>query len=335
MYCTTIDKIEIEPNILSLYVDDSLGICTQGEIKYKLFLESLNGVWPTVEFESTRENDKREIVFLDLKIKILEDYSITYEFYQKPTHCGRYLNYLLHTPEQTKINIVISEARRIIRNCALKEDAFKHLENFRVQLLNSEYPINFINKYITHAIENPIPLQKTNDEFKNCYFLSIPFINEPFTRLIKKHVKASKLNIKVIVKPGISIKNIVKPSKPKCQCEPCNNNFPCNSRDMVYQATCKFCKEKYQGATGRPGSHRFKEHEASVRRENTATTLGKHILEEHAEVDSYDDRKIENYYEFKILRHCKDTLEAFLAEDLYIKRDRPKVNNNQGNGFTF
>ena len=104
---------------------------------------------------------------------------------------------------------------------------------------------------------------------------------------------------------------------------------------MVYQATCKFCKEKYQGATGRPGSHKFKEHEASVRRENTATTLGKHILEEHAEVDSYDDRKIENYYEFKILRHCKYTFEAFLTEDLFIKRDRPKVNNNQGNGFTF
>ena len=151
MYCTTIEKIKIEPNALSLYVDDSFGIWTQGEERYNWLLDTLNEIWPTVEFESTRENEKREVVFLDVKIKILEDQNLTYEFHQKPTHCGKYLNYMSHTPEQTKINIVISEARRIIKNCALRNDAFKHLENFRLQLLNSEYPINFINKYITFA----------------------------------------------------------------------------------------------------------------------------------------------------------------------------------------
>ena len=104
---------------------------------------------------------------------------------------------------------------------------------------------------------------------------------------------------------------------------------------MVYQAICKHCKQKYQGATGRPGGLRFKEHEASVRRENTATSLGKHILEEHELVDSYDDRKIENYYDFSILKYCKDTMEAFLAEDIFIKTDKPRINNMQGNGFTF
>ena len=48
MYCTTNEKIEIEPNALSLYVDDSFGIWTQGEERYNLLLDTLYEIWPTV-----------------------------------------------------------------------------------------------------------------------------------------------------------------------------------------------------------------------------------------------------------------------------------------------
>ena len=104
---------------------------------------------------------------------------------------------------------------------------------------------------------------------------------------------------------------------------------------MVYQAKCKYCKETYVGATGRPGVHRYKEHSASVRRENDATSIGKHILDKHPQIYSYEVRDIQNYYDFSILRHCKDSLEAFLSEDILIKTKHPAVNNNMGNGFTF
>ena len=104
---------------------------------------------------------------------------------------------------------------------------------------------------------------------------------------------------------------------------------------MVYKATCKHCNESYLGATGRPGGQRYKEHAASVRRENDATSIGKHILEKHPQIDSYEVRDINNYYEFWILKYCKDTLEVFLSEDILIKTHKPTINNMMGNGFTF
>ena len=337
MYMTAIEIEKVLPGCLSLYVDDSIGIWTESLQKYQQFISTLNNTWPTVEFESTLEDSNREIVFLDIKIKIEEEYNITYEFHQKPTHCNRYLDYLSHTPEQTKINIVLSEARRIINNCSHIEKSYPHLEKLRKHLINSNYPTQLINKYITMAIENPIPKikSKAKDEYKNSYLIRIPYMNEPFTRIVKKHVKKSKLNIKVVVKAAMSIKRKVTSSPSNCKCQSCKNKFPCTSRDMVYQATCKFCKESYLGATGRMGDQRFKEHEASVRRENDASSIGKHILDKHSQIDSYEVRDINNYYEFSILKHCKDTFEAFLSEDILIKTKKPAINNMTGNGFTF
>ena len=264
-----------------------------------------------------------------------EDNTMSYEFYQKPTHSNRYLDYLSHTPEQTKINIIISEARRIINNCSLREKAFPHLENLRQHLLNSNYPIRIINKYITLALDTPRPTPNLNKEYSNCFFLRIPYVNESFTRIIKKHAKASNLNIKVVVKAGINIKDKVTSNPSNCNCLSCKNNFPCTARDMVYKAKCKHCNESYIGATGRPGKQRFKEHAASVRRENDATSIGKHVLEKHPEIDLYETRDISNYFEFSILKHCKDTLQTFLSEDILIKTQKPLINNAMGNGFTF
>ena len=255
MYMTAIEIEKVLPGCLSLYVDDSIGIWTESLQKYQQFISTLNNTWPTVEFESTLEDSNREIVFLDIKIKIEEEYNITYEFHQKPTHCNRYLDYLSHTPEQTKINIVLSEARRIINNCSHIEKSYPHLEKLRKHLINSNYPTQLINKYITMAIENPIPKikSKAKDEYKNSYLIRIPYMNEPFTRIVKKHVKKSKLNIKVVVKAAMSIKRKVTSSPSNCKCQSCKNKFPCTSRDMVYQATCKFCKESYLGGHGKDG----------------------------------------------------------------------------------
>ena len=187
------------------------------------------------------------------------------------------------------------------------------------------------------AMENPIPKFKDKNDYKDSYLMRIPYVSEPFTRIVRKHVRDSNINIKVVVKAGKNIKKSVQSSPSICKCQPCINNFPCTSRDMVYQATCKICKESYVGATGRTGDQRFKEHAASVRRENEATSIGKHILEKHSltQMDADNTKDINNYYKFKILKYCKDTMETFLSEDILIKSKNPAINLNMGNGFTF
>lgn len=245
---------------------------------------------------------------------------------------------------QTKINIVISESRRIIKNCSKIETAHSHLHKFRTQLQNSGYPTEFINTHMTTAIENPIPPPKnkkdTNDKEKeNQFILKLPYVSEPFTRIIKKHVKKSGIKAKVVVSSGTTIKKMtLKPLK-KCPCESCKNGIPCTLRDFVYHATCIKCNKnktenncEYIGVSGCPGKKRYEEHEQSVRCKNDRTSIGQHILQKHKRITN---PKIDKLFKFKILKNCRDTLEAYLAEDHYIKDCKPTMNNNFGNGFTF
>ena len=342
MYILAIDKTKSDPKDLSLYLDDSYGIWKEGKEKYDNFVNSLNSIWPTVQFESTIQDENKTIIFLDLKIKIENDLTLSHEFYQKPTHSGKFLNFTSHTPMQTKINIVVSESRRILKNCSKKEKAYEYLHKFRTQLLNSDYPIEFINTHITTALENPVPTPKNNNSQSTLdekqYILKCPYVSEPFTRIIKKHVKKSGINAKVVVSSGTTLKKMsLKPSQ-KCTCSSCNNGIPCTMRDFVYEATCIKCNKneeyngKYIGVSGRPGNKRYEEHSQSVRSKNDRTSIGQHVLQKHKRIRN---PKIENIFKFKVLKNCKDTLQAFLAEDHYIKELKPSLNNNFGNGFSY
>ena len=100
------------------------------ESAFNLYRGALNSVFPgDVKFTSERECENK-IVFLALKvIRTLEDFQ--YDFYQKPTHSGKYEDFYSHSPQKTKLNIIITETRRIIRNCSKEEFIWEHLEKLR------------------------------------------------------------------------------------------------------------------------------------------------------------------------------------------------------------
>ena len=138
-YLTAKVMSPIDPTHTSTYVDDAW-ILWQGSIEsFLAFKELLNSVWDSLNFtHELPENDA--ISFLDTKIK-LRGTELVYEFYQKTTHSGRYLDYESHCSMITKTNIIRSEARRILQNCKYRDSANKHLEALMDNLVSkSGYP---------------------------------------------------------------------------------------------------------------------------------------------------------------------------------------------------
>ena len=143
----------------------------------------------------------------------------------------------------------------------------------------------------------------------------------------------SGFNIRVVTTPGTSVKALLDRGTVDvhdCGCE--------IHQYFVYEAICEHCGGRYLGASARPASERLKEHEASVRLQNSRTTLGEHILTEHppSTAPIKGKRDYDNFfghYKFRILRKCRDTLESFIYEGLDIARLQPELNVMKCNGF--
>ena len=171
IYKEAIKLTKKEPEGLSLYMDDSWGIWDDSKEEFQKFVDALNSIFLNKvifipELGEISDN-KVTITFLDLKIKLDSNGILDYEFYQKPTASGRYLHYNSHNPMKTKINIVRTEAIRRIENCKNIDDAYKHLDSLKQQLINCQYPSNFIDEHITKALRSSINKDKNTPRPKH------------------------------------------------------------------------------------------------------------------------------------------------------------------------
>ena len=176
------------------------------------------------------------------------------------------------------------------------------------------------------------------------FVYSIPYINEGFTRKVKAGLKEIGINARIVPIPGKSLKSIIK-SKPtnECKCFLCLNDIPCNEKNIVYEATCQHCKEKYIGATSRPAHIRISEHEHAIRLKNKRTTLGQHFQShfpkspdtniQKSKRSKPNFEKLWEHFTFKKAAKGKDIMDLFIKEGLVISRTKPKVNNMMGNGL--
>ena len=146
-----------------------------------------------------------------------------------------------------------------------------------------------------------------------------------------------------MVKPGQELKQLIKKKQSThCNCLLCKNNITCHTKNVVYRATCKHCKEKYIGCSQRPINIRLREHGGSIRKRDDRSTLATHIKEKHPRNQSrnntrgtaeLDHQYLLKNYDMAIIGKQRDQLGAFLLEGLKIKKERPLVNGMTGNGF--
>ena len=307
------------------------------------FKDNLNSIWPN-EMMFTHELEKDgKINFLDVTISLCpinDTYEV--EFYQKPTHSGKYLDFKSHCPISTKINIIKSEARRIVQNCTKMEKAWPHLEKLKQNLIASNYPPKLVISNILNTVHNN-GISKNSTKPSYDYVYSIPFVNEALTIKIKNEISKLGINARVVPLPGKSLQKLIKGNKVNsCSCILCEIGIKCNEQNIVYQAKCLTCKESYIGATGRFAKDRIGEHEQSIRCRNNRSTLGQHIQTHGPETRARgiqkrsrkpDLKKMLKLYEFSKIAKGKDVLEVFIKESFAIASKRPGLNNMLGNGF--
>ena len=341
----------LQPEFLVTYVDDAWLYWASSQEDFERYKEALNSVWPSVNFTCEMPASGK-LNFLDLTIEVRKTGEITHQHYQKPTASGRYLHHDAHCSLVTKTNIIRSETRRIIRNCKYKEESWPHLETLKQNLVEkSGYPTKIVTTHMLQAMEQmqkgctessisqkpPTPSESPN------YVLKIPYINEGFTRKVSSTVKKAGINARIVTQAGRSVKSLIREkTKNTCECELCKSGNDCSTSHFVYQADCNQCGDQYIGASRRPLKNRLQEHESSFRLNNSRTTLGQqaseHRMENNEEyrpkAGTRDFEKFLEYYDFNIVKKCKDTLETFINEGMLISINKPKLNNMLRNGFT-
>ena len=97
----------------------------------------------------------------------------------------------------------------------------------------------------------------------------------------------------------------------------------CTTKNVVYELTCSHCGDTYIGETSRPVRLRYNEHRRNGINGEEDTPLGEHALQKHPEMDLHDISVTA-----KILRVCKDEADRRIAESIFIRDARPKINDN-------
>ena len=303
---------------------------------------ALNSVFPgEVKFTSERECNNK-LVFLALKvIRTLEDFQ--YNFYQKPTHSGKYADYYSHCPQKTKINIIITETRRIIRNCSKVDYIWEHMEQLRHNFIRSNYPAILVSKIISSEISSHIKGNNAPKKAKKNYdfVFKIPYVNEGFTRIVQSKLQELDINARVVAIAGMSLEQLFRPPKINaCTCELCSMGIWCSAKHLIYEAMCRMCHKCYNGVCNRPSECRLMEHERSTRLNDHSTALGKHMMEHIINGDPIpiytkkpDIKNLLEAYSIKILDKGTDCIDAYIREGLQILKNKPELNDKLNNGW--
>ena len=140
LICSTLNKIQYDIPFFKRYVDDIITAVPKNEINS--FCNIFNTFHPKLQFTYEIENDSREIDFLDIKIKINYDNSITTLWCTKKTWSARYLNFNSFSSIKHKKNVVTAILDRAITFTDLQYRQAMIKKVYDIFLLNN-YPIQF------------------------------------------------------------------------------------------------------------------------------------------------------------------------------------------------
>ena len=145
------DEVETEflkiqertPLLWFTYIDDIFFIWTYGREHPKTFLQELNNFNPDLKF--TYESNEKEILFLDLKVKLNEGKTST-DLYIKSSDRHQYLHFTSSHPNHTNRSIMYGQGLRVKRICSEKEDFLKHMREMKLWFLKRGYPDNIVDQ---------------------------------------------------------------------------------------------------------------------------------------------------------------------------------------------
>ena len=238
---------------------------------------------------------------------------VLYEFYMKDVSSRQLINYRSAHPESMKINVLVNEALRIMRNCSKhlnNEIVTNHLQYFVKRMQFSDYPQEYRYEVLSRAFKidrasrrrvgtRSCKRNRKKDwydgkRYDGCLFVDVT-MNSELKRRVQEACKRNKLRVKVVEKMDRTVKNMLQQSNPfgwnhcgRMDCPTCNRGIQinCRTRGCTYEIGCLDCElvlsKQYRGQTGRSTYERMKEHFSKWESKADDSILHKHAMEHHS-----------------------------------------------------
>ena len=257
------------------YIDDCI-TTAQDNNEARSIQEILNAQDPSIKFEieSGRSDEEGYLPFLNTKLRVKPDGTLDTAWYTKQANKGIMIHASSHHPKSMKIGVIQNTLKTISLISSdnnLKATAESELRDRTIRN-------GYAAETITTGNLRTCKTKKSSNTPNTDACLVIPFISEEFTADVRSTIKKKGLNIRVIQRPGKSLRSMLVQSRPydnhcrtgpKCKfCQVCDKKNMCFWKDLVYSIKCGLCDKNhgiYVGETSRPFAVRFNEHLRSAR----------------------------------------------------------------------
>ena len=280
----------------------------------------------TVDYPSNHDNGRMPVLDLEQWIQpvMVGDEmksQIMHSHYSKPMSSKHVVNKDSALPMSTKMNVLTADLVRVMRNVSQQcreEERKRHVQEYMHRMQFSGYSTedrigvykkakSRYEKMIQDDVEGTTPLyrakqwnrekrlkekaSKRKEWFAKNGDETVMFVEAtPGSALAKEFktiLNSCKINIKVVERTGVTIKEMLTRSDPfrikECGCGLCSaeSKVNCKTREAVYKISCAGCQEFYIGETSRSIGQRYEEHLAQSRNRNTNSVFEPHFREKH------------------------------------------------------
>ena len=258
------------------------------------------------------KESNKSINFLDVKIRIENDNSISTSTYHKPTFTGVMLNWNSLTSMKYKKGLISCLLDRSSKICSSEAQRIVEMEEIKSLLINNNFPPQIIDKEFERFEKyKQLNVNKVPNPEEKIKYLSLPFINdksEIIGRKMQQTVKDYFPNIilRVAFKASATIESHY-PYKDKV-------TDPKALSKVVYHLKCKTkdCIDSYIGESKRIGNIRMEDH---------ATDPKSHVYAHHHLPGHEMD-----FENVEILDRADTQKKLELKEMLYIRKFKPTLN---------
>ena len=286
------------PRYWGRYVDDVIAVIKSEIISE--FTAHLNSQHPSIQWTSELEKDG-SIPMLDTLTTRLDDGSVKFQVYSKPTHTDAYLQFDSHQPLEHKMGVIRTLRHRAKTIITKPEDNEAELQHLRKVLSISGYP-----KWAWHAPGgNKTTPHPKADQPRPKGHITLPFISgitEPICRLVRKAGVAAH------VRPHQTIRRMLVAPKDKDEM-----NKKC---DTVYHLRCADCPAEYVGESGKSLRTRISQHTRPDSR-----PVGEHLSEYSHKLDKEAT---------KVLEQESRYFQRGVREAIFIRACAPSLNRDAG-----
>jgi hypothetical protein len=226
---------------------DTFVIWPHGPDRLQEFFFRINGIRATIQFTMKREANNK-IPILDAHV-IRKQSSIITTAYTKPTHTGRFLNFLSNHPPHVKRGIIRSLHNRATIICLQRHDLAHELNNPKHDLQLNGFPPKLIN-----SVNNTWGKNRLRNDVKLIGSLVIPYakgISDKFKRI------GNRYKIRTIFTTKYTLRKTLVRTRP--------TSDPQLTAHCIYNIPCD-CGRSYVGETGRHIAVRIGEHKFNLKK---------------------------------------------------------------------